>query len=40
MIKVAIAEQTLARNTLDPFPLNQRRRSRRLAVMANEVVFG
>ena len=40
MIKVAIAEQTLARDTLDPFPLNQRRRSRRLAVMANEVVFG
>jgi len=39
MIKVAIAEQTLARDTLDPFPLNQRRRSRRLAVMANEVVF-
>ena len=39
MIKVAVAEQTLARDTLDPFPLNQRRRSRRLAVMANEVVF-
>ena len=39
MIKVAVAEQTLARGTLDPFPLNQRRRSRRLAVMANEVVF-
>ena len=40
MIKVAVAEQTLARDTLDPFPLNQRRRSRRLAVMANEIVFG
>ncbi len=40
MIKVAIAEQTLARDTLDPFPLNQRRRSRRLAVVANEIVFG
>jgi len=39
MIKVAVPEQTLARDTLDPFPLNQRRRSRRLAVMANEVVF-
>ena len=39
MIKVTVAEQTLARDTLDPFPLNQRRRSRRLAVMANEVVF-
>ena len=40
MIKVAVAEQTLARDTLDPFLLNQRRRPRRLAVMANEVVFG
>lgn len=40
MIKVAIAEQTLARDTLDPFSLNQRRRSRRLAVVANEIVFG
>ena len=40
MIKVAIPEQSLARDTLDPFPLNQRRGSRRLAVMANEVVFG
>src|SRR5207253_10938054 len=39
MIKVAVAEQTLARDTLDPFRLDQRRRSRRLAVMANEVVF-
>ena len=39
MIKVAVAEQTLARDTLDPFPLDQRRRSRWLAVMANEVVF-
>ena len=40
MIKVAVAEQTLARDTLDPFLLNQRRRPRRLAVMANEIVFG
>jgi len=40
MIKVAVAEQTLARDTLDPFPLNQRRRSWWLTVMANEVVFG
>ncbi len=39
MIKVAIPKQTLARDTLDSFPLNQRRRSRWLAVMANEVVF-
>ena len=39
MIEVAIPEQTFARDALDPFPLNQRRRSRRLAVMANEVVF-
>ncbi len=39
MIKVAIAEQTLACDTLDSFPLNQWRRSRRLAIMANEVVF-
>ena len=39
MIKVTVAEQTLARDTLDPFPVNQRRRSRGLAVMANEVVF-
>jgi len=40
MIKVAVTEQTLARDTLDPFPLNQRRRSWWLTVMANEVVFG
>ena len=40
MIKVAVAEQTLPRDTLDPFPLNQRRRSRRLAIMANEIMFG
>jgi len=39
MIKIAIAEQTLACDTLDPFPFNQRRCSRRLAVMANEIVF-
>ena len=39
MIKVAIAEQTLARDTLDPFSLNQRRRSRRVAVVADEIVF-
>ena len=39
MIEVAIPEQTLARDALDPFPLNQRRRSRRLAVVANEIVF-
>ena len=39
MIKVTVAEQTLARDTLDPFPLNQRRRSWWLTVMANEVVF-
>ena len=40
MIKVAIAEQTLARDTLDSFPLNQRRHSWRLAVVADEIVFG
>ena len=40
MIKVAVAEQTLARDTLDPFPLNQRRHSWRLAVVADEIVFG
>jgi hypothetical protein len=40
MIKVAIAEQTFARDTLNPFSLNQRRCSRRLAVVANEIVFG
>jgi hypothetical protein len=40
MIKVAVPEQPLARDTLDPFPLNQRRRSRRLSVVANEIVFG
>ena len=40
MIKVAIPKQTFARDTFDSFLLNQRRRSRRLAVMANEVVFG
>jgi len=40
MIKVAIPKQTLTCDTLDPFPLNQRRRSRRLAVVANEIVFG
>src|SRR6478752_4053009 len=39
MIKVTIPKQTLARDTLDSFPLNQWRRSRRLAIMANEVVF-
>ena len=39
MIKVAVAEQALARDTLDPFPLNQRRPSRRLAVVADEIVF-
>ena len=39
MIKVAVTEQTLACDTLDPFPLNQRRLSRWLAIMANEVVF-
>ena len=39
MIKVAVAEQTFARDARDSFLLNQRRRSRRLAVMANEVVF-
>ena len=40
MIKVAVAEQTLARDTLDSFPLNQRRHSWRLAVVADEIVFG
>ncbi len=40
MIKVAVAEQTLARDTLDSFLLNERRRSRRLAVVADEIVFG
>ena len=40
MIKIAIAKQTLARDAFDPFPLNQWRRSRRPAVVANEIVFG
>src|SRR5205807_7444534 len=40
MIKVAVAEQTLARDTLDSFLLDERRRSRRLAVVADEIVFG
>ena len=40
MIKVAVPEQTFAGDTLDSFLLNQRRRSRRLAVVADEIVFG
>jgi len=40
MIKVSIPEQPLARDTLDSFPLNQRRHSWRLAVVADEIVFG
>jgi len=40
MIKVAVPEQTLARDTLDSFLLNERRRSWRLAVVADEIVFG
>ena len=40
MIKVAVPEQTFARDTFDSFLLNQRRRSRRLAVVADEIVFG
>jgi len=40
MIEVAIPEQTLARDALDPFPFNQRRRSRRPSVVADEIVFG
>src|SRR5438067_12145671 len=40
MIEVAIPEQTLAREALDPFPFNQRRRSRRPSVVADEIVFG
>ncbi len=40
MIKVAVPEQTFALNTFDSFLLNQGRRSRRLAVVADEIVFG
>ncbi len=40
MIKVAVPEQTLARDTLDSFLLNERRRSWRLAIVADEIVFG
>src|SRR5213079_2107134 len=40
MIKVAVPEQTLACGTLDLFLLNQRRRSWRLAVVADEIVCG
>ena len=39
MIKVAVPEQALARDTLDSFLLDQGRRSRRLAVVADEIVF-
>ena len=39
MIKVAVPEQTFAGDALDSFPLNQRRPSLRLAVVANEIVF-
>jgi hypothetical protein len=40
MIEVAVSEQAFAREALDSVLLNQRRRSRRLAVVANEIVFG
>ncbi len=40
MIKVAVAEQTLTGNTFDSFLFNQRRGSRRLTVVTNEIVFG
>ena len=40
MIEVAVSEQAFARETLDSVLLNQRRRSRWLAVVANEIVFG
>src|SRR5207244_7103994 len=40
MIKVAVPEQALARDTFDSFLLNQGGRSRRLAVVADEIVFG
>ena len=39
MIKVAVPEQTFAGDTLDSVLFNQRRRSRRLAVVADEIVF-
>ena len=40
IIKVAVSEQALARDTLDSFLLDQGRGSRRLAVVADEIVFG
>ena len=40
MIEVAIPKQTFARDTLDSFLLDQGRRSRGLAVVADEIVFG
>ena len=40
MIKVAVPEQALPRDTFDSFLLNQGRRSRRLTIVANEIVFG
>ena len=40
MLKVAVPEQTLARDTFDPFLLDEGRHSGRLAVVADEIVFG
>ncbi len=40
MLKVAVPEQTLARDTFDSFLLDEGRHSGRLAVVADEIVFG